>query len=119
MVDGVNVNQVSDEERLRESLNKLAFVLKENKENALARMVSKSASGSRYGLEEFLRSNELWGGSGSIADQAGMRSGRTKGTRNIERALINLGELQMSLGINNQRTASWVEVFKSWADDGI
>ncbi|MBL8524003.1 MAG: hypothetical protein JNN20_09960 [Betaproteobacteria bacterium] len=110
---------MSDEERLREALKLLAAELTANNENDLGRMVSESASDSGRALHEFLRSNELWGGAGSIADQAGMSTERAEGRRNIERALINLGELQMSLGINNQRTASWVEAFKSWADAGI
>jgi hypothetical protein len=48
----------------------------------------------------FLSSNELWGGAGSIADQAGLDHGRA-GRRLIEAVLIQLGETQLARGIAN------------------
>src|SRR5271165_1888724 len=59
-----------------------------------------AARGSDDDLQTFLVSNELWGGAGSIADQ-----GRG---RRIERKLIELGRLQMQLGMVNARTVMWV-----------
>ena len=68
--------------------------------------------------ETFLVSNELWGGAGSIADQAGVSEDRSC-RRKIESALIDLGEVQLRRSLVNQRTASWVDVFKQWKRDGI
>ena len=68
--------------------------------------------------DQFLVSNELWGGAGSIADQAGIDVGRS-GRREIESALIDLGEEQIRRGLVNPRTASWVDTFKKWRRDGI
>jgi hypothetical protein len=67
----------------------------------------------------FLTSDELWGGSGSIADQAGLALGRRDGRRRIEQALIALGEEQIRTGHVNIRTASWVGTFKDWQARGL
>jgi hypothetical protein len=67
---------------------------------------------------QFLVSNELWGGAGSIADQAGIDAGRSM-RREVESALIDLGEEQIRRGVVNPRTATWVEAFKQWRRDGI
>jgi len=64
-------------------------------------------------LHEYLRSNELWGGSGSVADQAGVESSRET-AREVETALVVLGRAQLAEGVVNPRTASWVEVFEDW-----
>jgi len=67
---------------------------------------------------QFLVSNELWGGAGSIADQTGIDLGRSV-RREVESALIDLGEEQIRRGVVNSRTALWVEAFKTWRRDGI
>ncbi len=68
--------------------------------------------------QEFLVSNALWGGAGSVADQAGIDGGRVA-RRPIEQALIDLGEEQIRAGKVNVRTAMWVEVFRAWKRDAI
>jgi hypothetical protein len=70
-------------------------------------------------LLAFLTSDALWGGSGSIADQAGLALGRRNGRRRIEQALIALGEEQIREGHVNIRTASWVDTFKDWQARGL
>jgi hypothetical protein len=70
-------------------------------------------------LVAFLTSNELWGGSGSIADQAGLTLGRRGGRRKVEQALIELGGEQIRVGHVNIRTASWVGTFKEWRERGL
>ncbi len=69
-------------------------------------------------INSFLTSNSLWGGAGSVADQAGIDGGR-EARRKIEGLLIPLGEFQISLGVVNPRTKSWVEVFKEWEKNNI
>jgi hypothetical protein len=71
------------------------------------------------GCDAFLVSNELWGGAGSIADQAGLGSGRGSNRLDIENALISLGRRQLSIGKANLRTDMWVSTFESWAAHGI
>lgn len=68
-------------------------------------------------LIEYLQSNELWGGSGSLADQAGIERPSTR--YKIESLLIQLGEEQKKINIVNQRTELWIEAFKEWKRSGI
>ena len=75
-----------------------------------ALLVRNALSGSAQTLEEFLRSNELWGGAGSIADQPFL--GRSTQRKELEKLLIQLGRLQLRDGNANVRTRTWVEVFE-------
>ncbi len=61
---------------------------------------------------QYLVSNDLWGGSGSIADQACISS--RKDRRKLEKSLIDLGRIQMKIGKVNVRTGSWVDAFDKW-----
>jgi hypothetical protein len=100
-------------------LQRLQTVLTRQGERSAANLVSAALGGSDEELARFLVSNELWGGSGSIADQAGSGGGRTANRRAIETALADLGEEQWRLGQTNVRTAMWVEAFRKWQRDGI
>jgi hypothetical protein len=104
--------------RIRQCFDELVRLLEKHSEPSLARAASLAAAENR--LDEFLTSNDLWGGSGSIADQAGMPDGkRTDKTREIEHALIQLGKEQVRLGLVNPRTASWIATFAEWRRKGI
>jgi hypothetical protein len=70
-------------------------------------------------FERLLTSNALWGGAGSIADQAGSTDRRTPQRREIESALIDLGSEQLRVGVINQRTAMWVDAFRQWSQSDI
>lgn len=85
----------------------------------LAGLVSGALAGGDASVREFLVSNELWGGSGSVADQAGMAGLRDDSRRAIEAALVELGTAQIRAGIVNPRTATWVSVFQEWQRAGI
>jgi len=68
-------------------------------------------------LAAFLVSNTLWGGAGSIADQALGDSRETR--RPLERLLAELGREQIRLGYTNPRTATWTSVFDEWHAQNI
>ena len=87
--------------------------LQEVDEPRFAQLVSDALTEPDEVFEEFLVSNTLWGGSGSIADQAGL--GR-ENRRRLEATLIALGEQQIADGKVNARTSKWVEVFKQWRE---
>ena len=87
-------------------------------DSSLSDVVNGTAGANDTDLEAFLRSNELWGGAGSIADQAAVSAPREI-RRRVESALINLGREQMRLEVKNPRTDSWVEVFSEWQRQGI
>jgi hypothetical protein len=80
-------------------------------------MVSDALKGTEQELQAFLVSNELWGGAGSIADQAGFGPERDA-RRRIHSALVNLGEAQIKAGLVNARTETWVSAFKKSQEHG-
>ena len=71
-----------------------------------------AALASERDIQTIVLSNDIWGGAGSIADQAGFASS-SKGARSaIEKALIALGRRQIEEGVVNQRTELWVSAFE-------
>ncbi len=74
-------------------------------------MVETALSGAEDAMEAFLVSNELWGGPGSIADQAAYGQ-EPEDLRQVERALTALGEVQIRVGKVNPRTEMRVAHFK-------
>ena len=104
---------------LREQLARLAEALGQCGDDDYAAVVNNALSSPEESLVAFLTSDALWGGSGSIADQAGLSLGRKDGRRRIEQALIELGAEQIRVGHVNIRTASWVDTFKDWQARGL
>ena len=98
-------------------LEEIAGLLETWHAESFALPVRNALSGSAQTLEEFLRSNELWGGAGSIADQVFV--GRSTQRQELEKLLIQLGRLQLRDGNANVRTRTWVEVFEKWRQLGI
>jgi hypothetical protein len=93
-------------------LEEIASLLETGHAESSASLVRNALSGSAQTLEEFLRSNELWGGAGSIADQT--FEGRSTQRKELEKLLIELGRLQLKDGSVNVRTLTWVETFEKW-----
>jgi hypothetical protein len=104
---------------LRELLARLADALGQCGDDDYVAVVTNALASPDESVVAFLTSNELWGGSGSIADQAGLALGRRDGRRRIEQALIALGKEQIRAGHVNIRTASWVDTFKDWEERGL
>lgn len=103
---------------LRQELEALEGVLAHHRETGAAQAVRRALDASDEELRTFLVSNELWGGAGSIADQAGASRGR-EARRPIEAALARLGLEQMRQGLVNVRTEMWVDAFSKWQREGI
>jgi hypothetical protein len=108
---------------MRQQLEALEMVLAQHGERRAAEKIRRALAGADSDLRTFLVSNELWGGSGSIADQAGIdHTGINPGResrRAIEAALIALGLEQMRQGLVNVRTEMWVAAFSTWQQEGI
>ena len=105
--------------RVRDKLQELALALGQAGETKFADAVGKAAVSTDEELRSFLTSNELWGGAGSIADQAGVQGERSGHRRRIEAALVSLGREQAEAGCVNARTSMWVEAFEQWAGDSV
>jgi len=100
------------EKDARAILSELAELLESGCDGAAAVMVRDALSGPQGTLGEFMVSNELWGGAGSIADEA-LIADRDRRTA-LESLLIRLGKLQMDANRTNVRTAMWVTAFEQW-----
>lgn len=108
---------MSDTPSLRTLLLDLANVLDSGHEESQAANVRNALCGPEEIFEEFLVSNELWGGSGSIADQALVDD---KGSRKrLEDLLVRIGRLQVEAGRINARTKMWIEAFERWSQLGL
>lgn len=105
-------------EQIRQKLTVLLGVLRKHAENYHAGQIETALSGSDDNLRAFLMSNELWGGPGSVADQALVDFGRPI-RREVEAHLADLGEMQIKMGIVNVRTEMWTSTFRQWQRDGV
>jgi len=111
---------VVPDSRMKDCLQRLHVLLVAANEPGLAARVKRALGGSEAELEQFLRSNELWGGAGSIADQAGMSDlGSNELRKNIEGNLIDLGRMQLEAGLVNPRTQVWTAAFEQWRRTGV
>lgn len=107
-----------ESEALKQELETLERLLAQHGESGPAQMIRAALDGTNQDLRAFLTSNELWGGAGSIADQAGVDQGRHV-RRPIEAALARLGREQIRQGVVNVRTDMWVDAFSKWQREGI
>jgi hypothetical protein len=97
---------------LRAILGEIADLLEAGEPDPAAVTVRAALSGSEEKVEEFLLSNELWGGAGSIADQSLISNQARR--KALENALIRLGRLQIASGRTNRRTEMWVAAFEQY-----
>jgi hypothetical protein len=105
-------------DEIRAKLGKLLGILRAADEDDLAVQVEDALSGSDSDVKLFVTSDCLWGGAGSIADQAG-GGHRSESSRRLEAILAELGGIQMRHGIVNARTESWTSTFRAWQRDGV
>jgi hypothetical protein len=91
-------------------------LLETDSDRSTATLVRDALSASDTEFDAFLVSNELWGGSGSIADQSCLSDDARRGM--LEGLLVELGNLQIGAGKTNVRTAGWVAAFESWRRSG-
>ena len=103
--------------RIRNKLRELIELLRNGNEPYYAAKIEDALSGTEEDLKAYLISNELWGGAGSIVDQALIETRESR--RNIEKLLAELGEIQLKHGIVNVRTEMWTTTFREWQKQGI
>lgn len=103
---------------MRDQLEHLQAVLAAQDEPYWSDAIGQALAATEDELEAFLVSNDLWGGSGSLADMACTEQGRDA-RRKVEAALADLGEAQLREGLVNERTDVWVEAFRKWQGSGI
>lgn len=105
---------------LRRLLAELGELLENGGELRQAGYVREALFENDQTFKEFLISNALWGGAGSIADQAFIRQTPAPNPemdsrrRELERLMIELGQLQVHAGETNRFTKGWIEAFERW-----
>lgn len=97
---------------ISETLEELSQLLE--KHNASSNQLAIALLGDENKLWDYLLSNELWGGAGSVADQALLELPEAR--KQLEELMIRLGREQISLGRVNVRTEMWVSAFEKWRD---
>jgi len=100
---------------VRNTLLKISDLLEEHTHGS--NFLPTALAGDDAPLWDFLISNDLWGGAGSIADQALMDAG-AEVRRKFYRLMVDLGHEQMKSGKVNARTSMWVEAFEKWIAGG-
>lgn len=80
--------------------------------NHYANQIAEAIASGNSQIEQFLVSNELWGGAGSIADQALLENKPLR--KELEILLIKLGKLQIAKDKANVRTEMWISAFEKW-----
>jgi|SRR5678815_3294794 hypothetical protein len=104
-------------ERIVPLLGELREMLVSAGQHAYAEEIQAALSGDDMTLIAFLKSNTLWGGAGSIADEAAGDSRETR--RPLEQLLATLGREQLRLGYVNPRTEMWTSTFEQWHAQNI
>jgi hypothetical protein len=102
----------------KEILAQIKEILDESKDYLFANMLSDILDKNDSEILEFIKSNELWGGAGSLADQA-ISGNRNDQRRKLEKKLIELGKEQIKNGQTNIRTEVWIQVFEEWQKSKI
>jgi hypothetical protein len=100
---------------VRSTLQEIASLLERH--NDSSNELAIALVGDDEQMWRYLVSNELWGGAGSVADQAVLDVPDAR--RQLEVLLIRLGREQMSLGQTNVRTEMWVTAFENWRAAGV
>lgn len=107
---------IEPKERFRTPLLEVAALLTRGREWSRASRVDAAAKDDQS-VEAFLGSNDLWGGAGSIADEAIPSDAALRAE--LESLLIQLGNLQLVAQIVNPRTEMWVHAFENWQRLGL
>ena len=94
---------------IKNKLVELETLLINGGESSFAKLINKSLRGNDDNIWKLLTSNELWGGSGSIADQALIENDALR--NQLQNILIELGNLQLNENRVNTRTEIWVSAF--------
>ncbi len=97
-------------DKVKNILKEIKSLLEAGKEYYNFGLIKNILNSDEEELWNFLTSNELWGGAGSIADQALLDN---KDLRiRLEKLLIKLGDIQIAKDRINIRTRMWIAAFK-------
>ena len=95
---------------VREILKEISELLERH--NLSSNLLFSAVNGDEEQLWHYLISNDLWGGAGSVADQALLSFPEER--KKLDILMIRLGHVQMKIGRVNSRTEMWTSVFEKW-----
>lgn len=102
-------------QNIRDALYSLHKLLLSENDIYSAQKTEEALTGSEDDLKAYIISNDLWGGAGSIADQALLKEQQSR--QKFETIMAELGQLQIRQGIINERTEMWTKAFNKWKND--
>ena len=100
---------------VREILGEMSVLLEQHNESSNALFAA--LHGDEDQLWHYLISNDLWGGAGSVADQALLEVPEER--KKLEALMARLGREQMKIGRVNVRTEMWVSAFEKWHAENL
>ena len=104
--------KIKMDDKIKKLLEQIQVVYRQSKHDSQSGIIADLLESGEDKLWSFLTSNSLWGGSGSIADQALIDEPELR--RQLESLLIKLGEEQIHQGRVNVRTEMWMKAFRKW-----
>ena len=102
---------------IKNTIQKIIALLELGGEDTFADELKNILSKNEESIWQYLESNEIWGGSGSIADQSLIENKELRSK--LTELLIELGSYQLKEGRVNVRTESWMQTFRNWKEQGI
>jgi predicted N-acetyltransferase YhbS len=108
--DRVNMGRrLDDLQVIRDTLLEISELLESH--DASTNQLAIALLGDEQKMWDFLVSNVLWGGAGSMADQSLPKQPEARAK--LEKLMIRLGRAQMRVGRVNPRTEMWVLAFET------
>ena len=98
-----------NENSVKKILSEMCGLFIDCGETRRTQLVQEAFEANEEELKNFLVSNELWGGAGSIADEACLENKQKR--ESLEKLLIKLGKIQIKAKIVSSRTDMWVTAF--------
>jgi len=110
----------------REIVSEIIVVLRNLGEERFAVLLEDSLEFGDEDFREYLVSNTMWGGSGSLPDQQLFSNGKELNEEmkkelrsDFRKLIIKLGTLQIKNNMTNPRTGMWVSAYTDWERNGL
>ena len=100
---------------LKNTIRMIITLLEEGGDDVYVDPLKNILNENEESIWEYLESNEIWGGAGSLSDQ-GLYENKELRPK-LEDLLVELGEHQQKEGRVNYRTESTMQVFRSWKEE--
>jgi hypothetical protein len=111
----LDLGRWAKKDMVREILSEMSELLERH--NASSNTLFAALHGDEEKLWSYLVSNDLWGGAGSVADQALLEMPEDR--KKLDTLMIRLGREQLKIGRVNVRTEGWLAAFEKWHAENL